>query len=451
MSEQSKTIRVLDNVLTYGFFGLLAGSALTGGIVTPWAMVLFAVAVIILSVIFVVRGVVAQKIEAVIPNIAWPLFALILLALVQSYAWTNQAGFRQSLSLNVEATRSTLFILIILMLGFLLGANIFKYSNALQQLIKFLVIFGFLYAFVSLVLYLAWKQNINWLKPIADGTPFGLFVNRNHCAGYLELLFPLPVALLIVRREELEQKMLSVASATLMGMAICFSLSRGGMISLTTQVLLLTAFSLLRKNKLRAENQTKDKNHLTTLLSIIGIVALIGLGIYLIGANPVILRLGDDDDRAEIWRNAFRIFQAHPLLGTGLGTFETAFPIYAHDKGLDVVAEAHSDYLQVLSDTGLIGFVLLINFLGLYFINTRRALQTSQPMYQALALGSTVSIAGLLVHSFFDFNLQLPSHALLFLLHCALCSFIAAHQKQPISLAAQNTHSSVLAFQKESL
>ena len=446
MSEHTKIIRRFDNVLTYGFFALLAGSALSGGIVSPRAITLFAIAILILALLFVVRGVITKHIELIIPNFGWPLFALILLALMQSYAWTGINGLRQSLSFNVEATRSTLFIITILLLGFLLGTNIFKATAALQKLTKFLVIFGFLYAFVSLVLYLAWKQNINWLKPTMHGSPFGSFVNRNHFAGYIELLFPLPVSLLIILRHELEQKILYVASATLMGIAVCFSLSRGGMISLTAQILLLFAFSSWQKHTLPSEAHATNKSQLTVLLSIIGLVSLIIFGLYSIGANSVILRLGDEDDRAGIWRNSLRIFQAHPFWGTGLGTFETVFPIYADDKGLDVAAESHSDYLQVLTDTGLLGALILLVFLSVYGVNARRAMQANQPLFQALALASTVSIAGLLVHSFFDFNLQLPSHALLFLLHCGLCGIIATQVRQPVAKSTQYDRPSFLAF-----
>lgn len=444
-----KNSRILTHILTYGYPGLVVGAALSGGIVSPLATALFASAVIFLLLIFALKIVLDEDGQLFIPDTLWPFLALIILTLVQSYAWTDRTGVRQSLSLDVEATRNSLFIFVILFGAFLLGANIFRHTEAQKLLTNFLVIYGLLFAFLALVLSFAWKQNLTWLKPIENGNPFGPFVNRNHFAGYMELLFPLPVALLLVAQKKLEQSILYIAAAALMGIALCFSLSRGGMISLGVQLLFLLALSTQSKNKQLPNHQLKPK--LIAIVSIAGIVVLMGLGIYLIGANSLILRFGDEDDRAQIWLNAWHIFQAHPWLGTGAGTFETAFPIYALDKGLDVAAEAHSDYLQILSDTGLTGFVIFLLFLVLLVRTIGKALRATKPLQTALALGSSTSIVGILVHSFFDFNLQLPSHALLFFLHVSLCAEIASVKLQLVKNEVKAPVYQVLPIAKESL
>ncbi len=67
-----------------------------------------------------------------------------------------------------------------------------------------------------------------------------------------------------------------------------------------------------------------------------------------------------DDGRVELWGFAWKIFEAHPLTGSGLYTFNEAF----HALGLTTVlnpsriAHPHNIYLQLLCETGLIGLGL---------------------------------------------------------------------------------------------
>ena len=129
------------------------------------------------------------------------------------------------------------------------------------------------------------------------------------------------------------------------------------------------------------------------------------------------------------------MFRANPILGVGLGAYETAYPIYSRDDGAATlgtsyaVDKAHNDYFQVLADTGVIGGALTLWFIISLFQAIFRASKSSDPLFQAIALGCGAGIFGLLTHSLFDFNLQLPSNALLFLLLAAVVSHTGAVAK----------------------
>jgi cobalamin synthase len=60
------------------------------------------------------------------------------------------------------------------------------------------------------------------------------------------------------------------------------------------------------------------------------------------------------------------------------------------------------------------------------FRNVARGIKASDPLVGALALASGTGIFAILVHSLFDFNLQIPSNALLFLVLVAVASSAAA-------------------------
>ena len=119
--------------------------------------------------------------------------------------------------------------------------------------------------------------------------------------------------------------------------------------------------------------------------------------------------------RALLWKQASGIVRDYPALGTGLETFPLAFRRY-QTSSLDLTVDhAHNDYLEVTTDTGIIGAVLLfIPIMGLLvkmiwaYVGARRAYRRS------VLLACTGSTAAMLVHSIMDFNLQVPANALLF-------------------------------------
>jgi tetratricopeptide (TPR) repeat protein len=66
-------------------------------------------------------------------------------------------------------------------------------------------------------------------------------------------------------------------------------------------------------------------------------------------------------NRYYIWRSALRAFKAHPIDGTGAGTF--AFWWWSHD-GDEFLRDAHSLYLEELGEQGIVGGVLILTFVG---------------------------------------------------------------------------------------
>src|SRR5262249_6545338 len=151
------------------------------------------------------------------------------------------------------------------------------------------------------------------------------------------------------------------------------------------------------------------------------------MSVVWIGVEPVINRVATGDSissdpsmtrafygvRGEIWRDTWTMIRHNPLMGVGLGAYETAYPTYALDSGMQgVVAEAHNDYLQILADAGVIGAGLALWFIIALFRAIARGVRSPNPLTAAIALGGGAGLFGLLLHSFFDFNLHLPSHAL---------------------------------------
>jgi O-antigen ligase len=120
------------------------------------------------------------------------------------------------------------------------------------------------------------------------------------------------------------------------------------------------------------------------------------------------------------------MIRANPIVGVGLGAYGTAFPVYTKSDGSLRVPQAHNDYLQIVADGGIVGGLIALWFLVSVFRVIARGLKSHDGLYAGLALGTGAGIFAILVHSIFDFNLQLPSNALLFLLLVAVASHIGA-------------------------
>jgi O-antigen ligase len=136
------------------------------------------------------------------------------------------------------------------------------------------------------------------------------------------------------------------------------------------------------------------------------------------------------DGRPQYWNSALAVFRDFPLLGTGLGTFADVYPAYGTGPLEGRLTHAHNDFLEYLTDLGMVGFALLlatISFLaidGFLTWSKRR-----HPQIKALGMGGFVSVAAILVHSITDFNLHIPANMLLFAVVLSLTFTTAYYRK----------------------
>lgn len=251
----------------------------------------------------------------------------------------------------------------------------------------------------------------------------GTFINRNYFAGYLLLVIPLSVGFLLARQASqpnqyhgwryrlvsLDGKTVLLGFASiLMVLGLLFSASRMGIISL------LLSFSFLS-----LIFRQKEKGHLfsrATIL-ILGLALLWGAWI---GLDVIISRFfsGADDFQLRLlfWKDTIRIWKDFIFFGSGLGTFAQIFPLYQTFFMNALITHAENDLLQLMAEIGLIGISLisaLFLVLFLRVIKGIRSLKEGDPR-RYIAIGGTVGILALILHSFVERNLQVPANAFLF-------------------------------------
>ena len=418
----------LDNFIAVGVLFTLCFAALAHGAVESWSMSLVKLLAAILVLLWGAKIILERHLALMIPQSTWPLASFFLLGLAQSISVTGKDGQLYSLSRDVEATRSTVAIFLAIHIIFILCANSFANRERLRVIIGFLTFFGFALAVFALLQHFTWNGKFYWLRtPLSDlGSPFGPFANHNHFAGFMELLIGLPVALIVANAVRREERIFYGFLAAVMGFTLLFSLSRGGMISLFMELLFIALFS----RQLHQPESTANVSVFWRGMAILVVVSTIVVGTIWIGGDSVLNRVtGSNQDtlvtsRVWVWQDALNVFKTYPIAGAGLGAFQTVYPQRsAYDGSFGFVAQAHNDYLQVLADSGMIGAAIALWFIWVVLRDVVRGIRARDPLIAGMALGSGAGIVGLLTHSWLDFNLQLPSNAMMFLLLCAVASF----------------------------
>jgi O-antigen ligase len=193
-----------------------------------------------------------------------------------------------------------------------------------------------------------------------------------------------------------------------MTLGLLFTASRMGIISL------LFSFSLVA---VLFRNPQGGQRFSKTPVLILGLALLWAAWI---GLDAVISRFLDVSEnfemRWEMWTNTFQIIKDFPLFGSGLGTFTYVFPPYRSIHLEGIASHAENDFLQLISEVGVIGAgVLLVPFLLLLprAFTGIRSLSLEDPK-RYIGIGAMVGILGLMFHSIVERNIQVPANAFLF-------------------------------------
>ncbi len=271
------------------------------------------------------------------------------------------------------------------------------------------------------------------------GVATGTFVNRNSYASYLVICLSLGIGLMMaglqpdttnlrefIRRllsAILSKKIILRLSLVIMVAALVMTHSRMGNTSFFVSMGVIGTLAILLKKR-------SPRATLILLASLIIIdIAVIGT---FFGVEKVINRIEStslqSEKRDEVDKYTLKLVDQNLLYGTGAGTFHTAFPqVRQKDTGPAYYDHAHNDYLQFLSERGLIGFTPLALVVIMTFGVALSALKKrNNPLMRGCAFGCLMSMLAMAIHATVDFNLQMPANGATFMLVLAM-GWIARH------------------------
>lgn len=406
------------------------------GSVDPLAMSLLAVFAAAIVLFWAADAWQAKEFRFSTNSLQIPLAGLVAIGLVQL--------------LPIEFVRSiepyeTRFFTIRLIIYLIFFAAILVFLNSsarYRTLVLTIVIFGTAMAFFGILQKLADPDAIYGLRPTPQAIPFGPFVNQHHFAAFMEMTGGLTLGLLFGGGTKKDKRLLLAIAAVIMGIAVIFTNSRGGAISIFA-VLAFVLFAAFKMPAAEGSERSSGGRRMGIALGGIAIVLITAGVVLFLGAGDALFRgIGPQQANVDVssgrfhfWNIALKIFAANPVLGTGLETFGMAFTEFDTRSGLYRVERAHNDYLQALTDSGIAGFLCVAAFIVMFFRKSFAAVSAAtDKFHRAAIIGAMAGCFGIMIHSFFDFPLRTASNGFVFLALVAIAVM-------PIELFDRGKHS----------
>jgi len=304
-----------------------------------------------------------------------------------------------------------------------------------KRLARGIAAIGVIVAFAGIVQSAVRPEAIyGFWRPPRPGGGFAPFLNENHFAGWMAMALSLSIGafagdvavalervapnwrdrLLWFSSQRASAMILTAFAAGVMALSMVLTISRGGLVGLAA-VLLIGCWWMLRR-----QSGPRRLAGAVTVGVLIVFAAIWG------GADRTIDQFAGASEnmggRAEIWNDTWRIVQDRPYTGTGLNTFGIAMLHYQTAPiATGAVIEAHNDYLQLAAEGGLLLGIPILLALAIFVREIWRRFKEAADdaetyWLRAGAVTGLLAIAGM---EMFDFTLQMPGAAALFVVLAA--------------------------------
>lgn len=340
-----------------------------------------------------------------------------------------------TLSVDADASRTSLYKTLAYASAFILTLVLVNRRSRMLSFLRSLVYGALVYAVYAVLSHLA-ELRIEYFGMLLKhgDAASGTYANRNHFAGYLEMTLAMGVGLLIAGLSDryadswtkfvrhtidwiLSPMMVLRLALCVLVIALTTTHSRMGNTAFFASLLVagLIGIGLSRH---------------ATRNTIILLASLVVIDLFIVGSWFGIEKLArrieqttiEDVQEREVPAVYSRdLIRDYPLFGSGPGTFYVAFPRYRQEKVGVFFQHAHNDYLQIASESGLVGIAAL----GIFVITCLGAALAAQwqrrdPLMRGAAFASIMGVTAILIHSWVDFNLQIPANATYFMVLLAL-------------------------------
>lgn len=379
--------------------------------------------------------------KAAYRNLRWPLFmllALLVITLLQviplPYAlWTSLPGreplaeiatavgsdIARPLSMVPSRTLNALSALGIPLAALLLLAGLG--TRGAYIVLAAMVLLAAANALLAILQIGSGYADAGYLYSLTnEGTPVGIFANRNHSAVFGSLAM-LVIGFLVTRPNRKAFPGSDILLWSAFGAIFLVILVNGSRAGLLTAGIALAAAALLvvsgkvpaasplagrRSAGGKRSNLVRYLPAAVILFFAVGMIALFLLADRLTAFQRIVEANPLEDLRFRIVPILLDMIGTYFPLGTGLGAFEDVFRIHETPEllGPRYLNMAHNDWLQWFLETGLPGAALLVAFLGWLGYQLLR-LKARGRDYLTLGLAGFAILA---LASYFDYPLRTP-------------------------------------------
>lgn len=320
--------------------------------------------------------------------------------------------------------------------AFVLCLLLVRSAKRLALLAKTLVWSGLFQSLLGILLFSFGAHYQIFFSDVSHDRLLGSFRNPNNMAGYLEMCLPVGIGLMLAQlghggpqhrgwKQKLSAVFEFILSAkmrlrlmlVIMVIALVLTGSRMGNTAFFAAMLLVGATTVLLK-----------KRSATTALWLIAsliVIDILVIGSW-VGVDKVVSRVqqvtlasnpeipgGSVEERTTVPKAALNLIRDFPVTGTGGWSFYSAFMRYRPPALEAYYEHPHNDYVEIASDTGLVGLALLLAAgASSAWIMLRVLYRRQNPLARGIAFGSLMALVSLAIHCTTEFNLQIPANAL---------------------------------------
>jgi O-antigen ligase len=407
-----------------GALFLLVFTPLAYGAVEPWSEALVELVILAMAVAYLVGSLGDWELRVELPPgwLAGMLFfvLVILQTIVPGWSVDPHATWRMALKLLAAAA------------FYLVCWNTYRTPGQAQRAIWTMIVMGTSVAVFGIIQRMIWNGHLYWVGREAPSTAFGPFVNRTHFAGLIVIVVPIAMAFALTNQrparprtrrwrlswgDRLREWNSHNANANtlvgvfvlVMGGAALVSGSRGGVLALLAALAAMALGSLVGG---RSWSGRAARLGFMTLL-IVATGAWISSEVLYGTIQRLAEEVGRPDEgwRIHLWSDALALWRSAPIFGSGLATFVAAFPRFRTIEAPVVFTHAESDWVQLLTDTGVAGLGLALVALvvtgAALASRTRAAIGKGQRL---AALAGLVVLGGTAAQGLGNYNLPLTSN-----------------------------------------
>lgn len=318
-------------------------------------------------------------------------------------------------------------------------------SRELRRLVQLLLGIAAFQAILGLIQYGDGPDSLFRLgNTLMNDSASGTYINRNHLAGFLEMVLPVSLALLVASvgkntRKSRRQRSWHDRLQSLLGhfhrsfiyaavfiallLGLIFTQARAGVL-LAMLGILLSIFAFARR--------VGGRN----IYGWLGSFTIIGLGLALeIGLAPVLRNFTEQDmladQRWSIYSDSLIYLKTFFPIGSGIGTFSDAYRHFQSPDIIGFVNRAHNDYLEWVLGGGIFMALLLFIVIGFYLLRWISILrQGIHSTFHLIQVGAGIGLLLILLHGLVDFNLHIPANSIFFAFLSAV--FLHIYDKKAI-------------------
>ncbi len=326
-------------------------------------------------------------------------------------------------SVNRSASLAGGALTVFFLLFSIVFASSVKDRRQLDAVLRLLMAAGALVALYGIYQYVTGDAGADaWIDSDMFSTVetrvYSTLENPNVLSEYLLLVIPLTVSVCITAGSK-RLRAASAAAAALMALCMVLTFSRGGWLGL---IFAAALFMVLLDRR----------------MIVVGLAAAVVLVFFL--PETIISRFtsignlsdGSTSYRLYIWMGTLAMLKDYWMcgIGTGTGAFTSVYPAYSYNA--IVAPHAHNLFLQITTECGVWGLLMLLAVIFSFFRCVSGALsRAADKKDRVLLIGALSGMTGFLVQSMTDHSFYNYRVTFLFWIFTALGTVIARLSRSP--------------------